>query len=55
MMDFQNPDTSLLNGKKLFIDRNEELLCLTHQHKALAIVYKDHEENVYRIKRGLWG
>lgn len=43
------------NGKKLFIDRNEELLCLTHQHKALAIVYKDHEENVYRIKRGLWG
>ena len=43
------------NGKKLFIDRNEELLCLTHQQKALAIVYKDHEENVYRIKRGLWG
>ena len=43
------------NGKKLFIDRSEELLCLTHQHKALAIVYKDHEENVYRIKRGLWG
>lgn len=43
------------NGKKLFIDRNEELLCLTYQHKALAIVYKDHEENVYRIKRGLWG
>ena len=43
------------NGKKLFIDRDEELLCLTHQHKAMAIVYKDHEENVYRIKRGLWG
>ncbi len=43
------------NGKKLFIDRNEELLCLTHHHKALAIVYKDHEEGVYRIKRGLWG
>ena len=43
------------NGKKLFIERDEELLCLTHQHKAMAIVYKDHEENVYRIKRGLWG
>ncbi len=41
------------NGKKLYIDCDDELLCLTHQHKAVAIAYKD--EDVYRVKRGLWG
>lgn len=41
------------NGKKLYIDRDEELLCLTHEHKAVAIAYRDNE--VYRVKRGLWG
>ncbi|MBE6108214.1 MAG: tRNA pseudouridine(55) synthase TruB [Erysipelotrichaceae bacterium] len=41
------------NGKKLYINRDEDLLCLTHQQKAVAIVYKD--EDVYRVKRGLWG
>lgn len=41
------------NGKKLYINRDEELLCLTHQRKAVAIVYKD--EDCYRVKRGLWG
>ena len=40
------------NGKRLYIDREEELLCLTHQHKAVAIAYK--AEDGYRIKRGLW-
>lgn len=40
------------NGKRLYIQREEELLCLTQQHKAVAIAYKD--EDVYRIKRGLW-
>ena len=40
------------NGKKLYIERSEELLCLTHQHKAVAIAFKD--EDVYRVKRGLW-
>ena len=40
------------NGKRLFIERSEELLCLTHQHKAVAIAIKD--EDAYRVKRGLW-
>lgn len=41
------------NGKRLYIQRSEELLCLTHQDKAVAIAVKDDE--AYRVKRGLWG
>ena len=41
------------NGKNLFIEHNSDLLCLTYQNQAVAIAYKD--EDVYRVKRGLWG
>lgn len=40
------------NGKQLYIQEKESLLCLTHQHKAVAIVKQDGD--VYRVKRGLW-
>lgn len=43
----------IMNGKKLFFKDNEDLLAITENKEALAILEKS-EDGKYRVKRGLW-
>lgn len=48
----ENPE-DIKNGKRIKIDRDEELLCITCQNEAMAM-YERVEEGLYKSKRGLW-
>lgn len=43
----------IMNGKKLFFKDEEDLLAITENKEALAILEKG-EDGRYRVKRGLW-
>ena len=43
----------IMNGKKLFFKDEEDLLAITENKEALAILEKG-EDGKYRVKRGLW-
>ncbi len=41
------------NGKRIRIDSEEELLCITYENEAIAM-YERVEKGLYKSKRGLW-
>lgn len=51
-VEVENP-TDVKNGKRLQIDCDEELLCITYQNEAIAM-YERVEKGLYKSKRGLW-
>ena len=41
------------NGKRIKIDRDNDLICITYQNELVAMYEKD-SKNIYKSKRGLW-
>lgn len=51
MIDYPN-EADILNGKKISLDCDDEMVFITHEGKSLAIYEK--ENGIYRSVRGLW-